>query len=278
MQGKENSAVKSIFEGIQRVGQSSEEAIHVWGQGLGVHNHNLLESLEAKVEDPALRRAILQDLWSFFYQQGLEKPNRTLGVDDPPDLEAINQTLAAIMDDGRHPALLGMGDDAADSLVNWVQAFTIYDFAAYTFLEKHLGAKEGLAIYMGLWESFALGVLPQMKEALGISGPRDVDLEMIRRLSEAYWAAIGIASTTTRFDDQVYEAELSDCAYWLNMKHLLGEAKARSMTLKTEAVVSVNYYDAILKALGVFDRYRFTMDKFQCCGDDHCRVRFSRRL
>lgn len=277
MQANQDKAVNSIFEGIQRVGQSVEEAIHVWGQGLGVHNHNLLESLETKVEDPALGRAVLGDLWSFFHQQGLEKPNRTLGVEDPPDLEAINQTLEAIMNDGEHPALLGMGDDAGDALVNWVQAFTIYDFAAYTFLEKHLGAKEGLAIYMGLWESFALGVLPQMKQALGIQGPQDVDMAMIRRLSEAYWAAIGIASTTTQFDDQVYEAELSDCAYWLNMKHLLGEDKARSMTLKTEAVVSVNYYDAILKALGVFDRYRFTMDKFQCCGDEHCRVRFNRR-
>jgi len=49
------------------------------------------------------------------------------------------------------------------------------------------------------------------------------------------------------------------------------------MTLKTEAVVSVNYYDAILKALGVFDRFSFTMNKFQCCGDDTCRVRFERR-
>ena len=50
------------------------------------------------------------------------------------------------------------------------------------------------------------------------------------------------------------------------------------MTLKTEAHTSVNYYDAILKALGVFDRYSFTMDKFACCGDDYCRERFEKRL
>ena len=34
---------------------------------------------------------------------------------------------------------------------------------------------------------------------------------------------------------------------------------------------------AILKALGVFGKYSFTMDKFQCCGDKSCRVRFERR-
>jgi len=61
------------------------------------------------------------------------------------------------------------------------------------------------------------------------------------------------------------------------MKAELDEEKARSMTLKTEAVVSVNYYDAILKALGVFDKFSFTMDKFICCGDNRCRVRFERR-
>jgi hypothetical protein len=47
--------------------------------------------------------------------------------------------------------------------------------------------------------------------------------------------------------------------------------------LKTEAVVSVNYYDAVLRAMGIFDRVAFTMDKFKCCGDDCCRIRFQRR-
>ena len=274
-----NEAVLSnpIFEAISRVGQSAEEAIHVWGIGLAVHNNNLLESLDKNVDRPEVRQAILSDLWSYFYSVGLEKPNEVLGVSADSDLDKINKILADILADGNHPALTGLGADVDESLVNWVKAFTIYDWAAYTYLEKHLGSKDGLKIYMGLWESFALGVLPDIKEALGITGPGDMDMEMIKKLSEAYWAAIGCASTATRFNDDVYEADLSDCAYWLNMKEMLGDEKSRSMTLKTEAVVSVNYYDAILKALGVFDKYSFTMDKFQCCGDDHCRVRFERR-
>ncbi|MBU0514000.1 MAG: hypothetical protein KJ621_04440 [Proteobacteria bacterium] len=272
-----NEAVLSnpIFEAINRVGQTPQEAIHVWGQGLAVHHGNLLASLaenEAKV-----REAILTDIWKFVHQQGLADVNYGLGLTAEPDLDHLNRLLSEILADAEHPKLTGLGADVNASLVNWVKAFTLYDWAAYTYLEKHLGSKDGLKIYMGLWESFALGVLPDMKEALGIDRPEDLDMAMIKTLSENYWAAIGCAGTTTRFNDDVYEAELSDCAYWLNMKDMLGEAKARSMTLKTEAAVSVNYYDAILKALGVFDRYSFTMDQFQCCGDDHCRVRFERR-
>jgi hypothetical protein len=49
------------------------------------------------------------------------------------------------------------------------------------------------------------------------------------------------------------------------------------MALKCEAAVSTNHYEAILKALGVFDRYSFTMDRFICCSDSVCRVRFEKR-
>lgn len=266
-----------IFEAINRVGQSPQEAIHVWGQGLAVHHGNLLASLAANVAEAGVREAIERDIWKFVHQQGLADVNQGLGLSAEPDLDRLNELMAEILADAEHPKLTGLGADVNASLVNWVKAFTLYDWAAYTYLEKHLGSKDGLKIYMGLWESFALGVLPDMKAALSITSAEDLDMAMIKTLSEHYWAAIGCASNTTRFDDDVYEAELSDCAYWLNMKDMLGEAQARSMTLKTEAAVSVNYYDAILKALGVFDRYSFTMDQFQCCGDDHCRVRFERR-
>jgi hypothetical protein len=266
-----------IFEAINRVGQAPEEAIHVWGQGLALHHSNLLQGLAQNVSDESVRRAVLTDVWKFVFSRGLTAVNEGLGLTAEPDLEAYDSLLAEILADANHPKLTGLGADVNESLANWVQAFTLYDWAAYTYLEKHLGAKDGLKVYMGLWEAFALGALPDMKAALGITGPDDVDMAMIKALSENYWAAIGCASNATRFDDNVYEAELSDCAYWLNMKDMLGEDVARSMTLKTEAPVSINYYDAILKALGVFDRYWFTMDRFQCCGDAHCRVRFERR-
>ncbi|MFB0520957.1 MAG: hypothetical protein ACETWD_05955, partial [Desulfatiglandales bacterium] len=184
---------------------------------------------------------------------------------------------AEILNDKNHPAILGMGEYIEDAFLNWLKAFTIYDFSAYTYLEKHLGAKDGLRIYMGLWEKFALSALDHWKQTLGIKDPSDIDMNMLGKLSRAYWESIGIPYHVTKHSKDVHEAELGVCSYYANMKAILGEEKARSMTLKTEAATSVNYYDAILKALGVFDKFAFTMDKFQCCGDEACRVRFERR-
>jgi len=233
--------------------------------------------LKENVDDPKIREKILSDLWSFFYTVELEKVNEVLGVEEKPDVDKINKILAEILNDRDHPAILGMGEYIEEAFLNWLKAFTIYDFSAYTYLEKHLGSKEGLKVYMSLWETFALSALDHWKQTLGIKDPSDVDMNMLGKLSQAYWESIGIPYHVTKHNNDVHEAELGVCSYYANMKAILGEEKARSMTLKTEAVVSVNYYDAILKALGVFDRFSFTMNKFQCCGDDTCRVRFERR-
>jgi len=206
-----------------------------------------------------------------------QEPADVVLADHLPDLDKLNKILDEVLNDRDHPAIQGMGDYIEEAFVNWLRAFTLYDFAAYTYLEKHLGSKDGLRIYMSLWEKFALAALDHWKETLGITDASEIDMEVIGKLSEAYWKSIGIPYHITKHNNDVHEAELGVCSYWANMKMILGEEKARSMTLKTEAAVSVNYYDAILKALGVFDKFSFTMDKFQCCGDDSCRVRFERR-
>jgi hypothetical protein len=208
---------------------------------------------------------------------GLKRVNKILGIEKKPDVDKINRILTDIMNDKNHPAILGMGDFVEEAFLNWLKAFTIYDFAAYTYLEKHLGSKEGLKIYMGLWETFALAPLEHRKEILGIKSADDVTMDVIGKISRIYWESIGDPYRVTKHTEDVHEAEILLCPYWINMRAMLGRGKARSMTLKTEAAVSVNYYDAILKALGVFDKYSFTMDKFACCGDDVCRIRFERR-
>jgi hypothetical protein len=229
------------------------------------------------VNDPKLREKVLYDLWSYFSTVGLERVNKVLGIGEKPNVDKINKILAGILNDKNHPAILGMGEYIEEAFLNWLRAFTIYDFSAYVYLEKNLGSKDGLKIYMGLWEKFALSALDPWKKTFGIKGPSDINMDMLGKLSKAYWESIGIPYHVTKNNKDVHEAELGVCAYFANMKAILGEEKARSMTLKTEAATSVNYYDAILKALGVFDKFSFTMDKFQCCGDNTCRVRFERR-
>jgi len=277
MESREEVMQNPVFPALKEVGHKPEDDIYVWSQGMAFHNQNLLDGLKENVEDPKIREKVPFDLWSYLYTVGLTKVNEVLGLKEKPDVDSINKTLAAILNDRNHPAILGMGDYIEEAFLNWLKAFTIYDFSAYTYLEKNLGAKEGLKIYMGLWEKFALGALDHWKETLGIKDPSEIDMDVLGKLSKAYWESIGIPYHVTKQSEDVHEAELGVCAYYANMKEILGEEKARSMTLKTEAAVSVNHYDAILKALGVFDRFSFTMDKFQCCGDNTCRVRFERR-
>ena len=157
------------------------------------------------------------------------------------------------------------------------EALALVDFNIYMKLENHIGTKDGYPIYMGLWEKFALAELEEVKKAVGISEPEDVDMDKIGEISKLYWETIACPYRVTQHNADIHEAEILCCPYWDNMREILGEGVARSMTLKCEAAVSTNYYEAILKTLGVFDRYSFTMDKFICCGDDVCRVRFERR-
>jgi len=277
MESREQVLENQAFAALKEVGHKPEDDIYIWSQGLAFHNKNLLDGLQDNVKDQTLRQKILSDLWSFFYTVGLGKVNKVLGIEKKPNVEKINKILADILNDRNHPAILGMGGYIEEAFLNWLRAFTIYDFSAYTYLEKHLGAKEGLRIYMRLWEIFALSALDHWKGVIGIKDPSDIDMDVLGKLSRVYWESIGSSYRVTKHSNDVHEAELGACAYYENMKAILGEEKARSMTLKTEAITSVNYYDAILKALGVFDKFSFTMDKFQCCGDNTCRVRFERR-
>ena len=277
MPSKEAVLNNWIIKGLEEIGQKPEDNIYTWSQGTGFHNFNLLNFFKENEIEPAVQNVILRDMWKYIHSVGETGINETLGLSENPEITRINETMNGVMGDRNHPAILGMGDYVEEALYNWVRLFALYDFAAYTFMEKHLGSKVALKIYMAMWESFALGALDHFKQALGIDKPEDVDMKVIGRLSRMYWEAIACSYHPTQDTEYVHEAELGDCPYWCNMRDMLGDEKARSMSLKTLAVVSVNYYDAILKALGVFDKYSFTMDRFQCCGDKNCRIRFERR-
>ena len=265
-----------LFAALEAVGHKPEDDLLVWSQGLAFHYQNLVNSLADKA-GVAEQEAILSDIWAFVTAKVEARISQTLGLDQDQDLERMKALMTAIMKDAEHPAIRGMGDSAEEAILNWVRAFAIVDFAMYTFLERHLGSKRCIDIYMGLWESFALANVDHVKAALGIAGPEDVDMDKLGDLSRIYWESIASPYRVTRHSEDMHEAEITLCPYFENMTQILGTEQARSMTLKCEAVVSVNYYDAILKALGVFDQYSFTMDKFQCCGDDVCRVRFEKR-
>lgn len=276
METRQEILNNELFAALKKVGHTAEGDLSTWSQGLAFHYQNLLNSLADKAT-AAEAKAILIDIWTFVRDRGDARAVDTLGLAKDLDLDRLNALTLLVMGDAAHPVIKAMGDSSEEAILNWVRAFALVDFSMYTFLEKHLGSKRCMDIYMGLWESFALANVDHVKAALGIGGPESIDMDTLGEVSRAYWEAIASPYHVTKHSDAVHEAEILACPYFVNMTDMLGTETARSMTLKCEAVVSVNYYDAILKALGVFDKYSFTMDKFICCGDDRCRVRFERR-
>lgn len=265
----------SLFGSLAEIGHKAEDDIFTWSQGLAFHYSNLLEGLTGV--DQVKKDKILKEIWQNVTEKAPAAIKEKVGLEGAVDVDKIGETLSQILTDSNHPAIKGSGKDINESILNWVRLFALVDFNIYTRLENNLGTKDGYPLYMGLWEKFALAELDEVKKAVGISGPDDVDMDKIGELSKIYWEAIACPYKVTKHDANVHEAELQACPYWDNMREILGESTARSMTLKCEAAVSINYYEAILKGLGVFDRYSFTMDKFLCCGDDVCRVRFEKR-
>jgi hypothetical protein len=274
MEGQSKGA-QSLFTSLSQTGHKAEDDVFTWSQGLAFHYANFTDAL-SQVEKEK-RERILKDVWSAVSEKAPEAIRDRISLKEPVDVGKIGETLSQILMDKDHPAIKGSGKDVDESILNWVRLFALLDFNIFMKLEEHLGTKDGYPSYMGLWEKFALAELDQVKAAIGISGPNDVSMDKLGDLSKIYWEAIACPYKVTKHDANVHEAEILACPYWDNMTEILGEDIARSMTLKCEAAVSVNYYQAILKALGVFDRYAFTMDKFICCGDDTCRVRFEKR-
>jgi len=265
----------SLLGCLAETGHKAEEDVKIWSQGLAFHYANLLDGL-AEV-DEGKKEKLLTDIWTRVAEKAPDAIKEKLGLEGAIDPTKIKETLSRVLSDPDHPAIKGSGKDVNESILNWVKLFALVDFNIYMRLEHHLGTKDGYPIYMGLWEKFALAELDEVKKALSISGPDDVDMDKLGELSQIYWETIACPYRVTIHDDNTHEAEILACPYWDNMREMLGEETARSMTLKCEAAVSTNYYESVLKALGVFDRFAFTMDKFICCGDGVCRVRFTRR-
>jgi hypothetical protein len=265
-----------LFRALDKIGHKPEEDVYIWSQGLATHYQNLLRVLSEKTSADETR-AILSDVWDFVAAAGQGRISRTLGLEVGIDRGELGILTRAIANDATHPAILAMGDSVEEAILNWVRAFALFDFAIYTQMEKHIGSRRTMDIFMDLWESFALSALEHVKRAVGVTGPDDIDMDKVGEISQIYWETIACPYRVTRHTPEVHEAELEACPYYANMIDVLGEEQTHSMTHKCQAAASINYYDVILRALGVADKYRFTMDKFICGGDDVDRLRFEKR-
>jgi len=70
---------------------------------------------------------------------------------------------------------------------------------------------------------------------------------------------------------------ITTCPYFDNMVDMYGKDAASEMMKKTIGTTSANYYQALMKALGLWETFFVTQDQFRSLGDSVCRMVYLRR-
>jgi hypothetical protein len=101
--------------------------------------------------------------------------------------------------------------------------------------------------------------------------------EDLAKLNRAYWEAIGCEVEDVEQTEDRLVAIIKTCPYFDNMVDMYGKEAASEMMKKTIGPTSANYYQALMKALGLWDTFFVTQDQFRSLGDSVCRMVYVRR-
>lgn len=96
-------------------------------------------------------------------------------------------------------------------------------------------------------------------------------------MNRAYWEAIGSEVEEVETTPDRHVAIIKTCPFWDNMIDMYGKDAASRMHQKTIGATSANYYQAIMKAIGLWDEFYATQDQYRCLGDGQCRMVYERR-
>ena len=257
-----------VLKAIEKTGQSVEESLHTWVFGFSLEPGLLWNAMvEEKGEDEA--RAVCAQTWGRLPEEVRQAARQilTFASDEPP------YGLSAELD---VPQILERtGRSAEDELVFWNRAFTAHDHQMWQALELRYGAREGLIVYSRVWERIALTFLEAVKQAIGLSEIRTT--EDLAKMNRAYWEAIGSEVEDVETTPDRHVAIIKTCPFWDNMIDMYGKDAANNMHQKTIGATSANYYQAIMKALGLWDEFYATQDQYRCLGDGQCRMVYVRR-
>ena len=168
-----------------------------------------------------------------------------------------------------------MGVSQEEALVFWNRGFTGHDHQMWRVWEDFYGAREGVIMYSRVWEGFALGFLDVIKATIGMQEfETTADLA---KLNRAYWEAIGCEVEEVEQTDDRLVTIIKTCPYFDNMVDMYGKDAASEMMKKTIGPTSANYYQALMKAIGLWDTFFVTQDQFRSLGDSVCRMVYIRR-
>jgi hypothetical protein len=261
---KRNWALKAI----ERTGQPLDDAIHTWAFGFAFEDNLMWDSAAEHLGESEARRAH-QEVWRRIpakYQEAA-RTVFTWTSDQPPHGLSLDVDV---------PELLArQGLSGEEALVFWNRAFTGHDHQMWRVWEDRYGARDALIMYSGVWEGFALGFLDVIKQTVNMQEFKTTD--DLAKLNRAYWEAIGGEVEEVEHTPDKLVTIIKTCPYFDNMVDMYGKDAASEMMKKTIGPTSANYYQALMKALGLWETFFVTQDQFRSLGDSVCRMVYIRR-
>jgi len=257
-----------VLKAIERTGQPLEAALSTWAFGFALED-NLMwnSSVEHVGEDEAQR--VQEEVWRRIPPKYHEAARKVLTwkSEAPP--------YGLSLDIGAPEIIERMGVSGEEALVFWNRAFVGHDHQMWRVWEDFYGARDGVIMYSRVWEGFALGFLDVIKATIGMQEFKTID--DLAKLNRAYWEAIGCEVEEVEQTADKLITVITTCPYFDNMVDMYGKEAASEMMKKTIGPTSANYYQTIMKALGLWDTFFVTQDQFRSLGDGVCRMVYIRR-
>ena len=256
------------LKAIERTGQPLDAAMHTWAFGFALEDSLMWDATcEHLGEQEALRH--YDEVWRRIPQKYHDASRKVFAwrSETPPyglSLEIEADDIAS-----------RMGTSKEEALVFWNRGFTGHDHQMWRVWEDLYGAREGVIMYSRVWEGFALGFLDVIKATIGMQEFKTT--EDLARLNRAYWEAIGCEVEEVEQTEDKLVAIITTCPYFDEMVDMYGKEAASEMMKKTIGPTSANYYQALMKAIGLWDSFFVTQDQFRSLGDAVCRMVYVRR-
>jgi hypothetical protein len=254
-----------VLKAIERTGQPLDEAIHTWAFGFALEDNLMWDAVVEHLGEEEARRAH-EEAWRRIpakYQEAARSVF-TWASHEPPFGLSLDIDVPEML---RRLELSG-----EETLVFWNRAFTGHDHQMWRVWEDLYGAREAVIMYSRVWEGFALSFLDVIKKTINIQEFKTTD--DLARLNQAYWEAIGCEVEEVEHTPDKLVTIIKTCPYFDNM---YGKEAASEMMKKTIGPTSANYYQALMKALGLWETFFVTQDQFRSLGDSVCRMVYIRR-
>ena len=257
-----------VLKAIERTGQPLEAALSTWAFGFALEDNLMWDSSVEHVGEDEARR-VHEEVWRRIPPKYHEAARKVLTwkSEAPP--------YGLSLDIGAPEIIERMGVSGEEALVFWNRAFVGHDHQMWRVWEDFYGARDAVIMYSRVWEGFALGFLDVIKATIGMQEFKTID--DLAKLNRAYWEAIGCEVEEVEQTADKLITVITTCPYFDNMVDMYGKEAASEMMKKTIGPTSANYYQTIMKALGLWDTFFVTQDQFRSLGDGVCRMVYIRR-